>query len=630
MKPYISMRYGIGLAAMIAAAPALGNPGTQLELAPIFTDHMVLQRDRDIPVRGTAAPQAEVTVQLDGQGALTVTADWSGSWEARLPAAQPTTGLTLTVSSGAATIALLDVAVGDVFLCSGQSNMEFPLRLATDADNAIASSSNGALRLFNVPRQSSPTALSRFASEAGWQLSAPQTARDYSAACYFMGRELQKSRRVPIGLIAASWGGSFIEAWLDRPTLESDGNFADDLAMLDRWRDDPDAASRDWQARMDGYFAKGFSASEQGAAVDPSKVWEEWGNRFSDFDGFATYTTTVILTRKQAREARELSLGTIDDIDLTIVNGQTIGRTTGWDRPRRYALPQGLLKRGENLIEVRVLDTGGGGGLYGPGPRSIDLVNGASVPLDGEWRFNPGRELGQAGPIPREPWIPTSGLGTLANGMIAPIGRIPLAGIAWYQSESNASDPPTYARLLPLLIEQWRARFDTRRIAIAQLANFGPLNNSPRPSNWAELREVQRRVVAADPDSGLAVTIDVGDPYDIHPANKRTVGARLASAMDGAGNAALPGVERANGGIAAILTFKHDLVLVGGAGPIGFEACSQAECRFVEARLAGRRTVELPIEPDDDAIRYLWANSPITNLFDEAGMPVTPFRMALP
>lgn len=628
--PLLPVRLLISMAALATASLAFASEQPILELAPIYTDRMVLQRDRPIPVTGTANPGAEVSVELEGQLAVTTHTDAVGQWSVALPARSATAGLRLTATSGSETVTLADVAVGDVFLCSGQSNMEFPLRLATDADNAIAGSARDGLRLFKVPRQASTVPLVRFARETQWHASAPDSARDFSAACYFMGVELHRARGVPIGLIDASWGGSFIEAWLDPVVLEGTGRFDADLALQKVWHDSPDDAERQWQARLDDYFASGFEPAAPTIAADPSLVWEEWGTGLSDFDGFGTYETSINLSARQAREAQSVELGTVDDIDVTLINGREVGRTAGWDRPRRYVLPAGLLRPGKNTLQIRVLDTGGGGGLYGDGAQAIVLRSGEKLPLDGEWSFERGRTLNEVGRPPRKPWEPTSGPGMLANGMIAPLGRIPLAGIAWYQGESNASDPEGYARLLPLLASQWRERFDTRRLAIVQLANFGSFSSTPKESNWAELREVQRRFVTGDSDAGLAVTIDVGDPYDIHPANKRTVGSRLASAMDGGGRAAPPRLAREGQSGGVILTFEYDLVVIGGLMPLGFELCSKGHCRFVDATLVGGRKVEVPAQPDDDTIRFLWSNSPITNLYDDRGVPIVPFELSIP
>lgn len=616
--------------AVAADLRAAAGEDTFLALAPLFTDHMVLQRDHEIRVRGKARPGASVSVELQGQRAVGVRADALGNWLAVLPAAKATSGLALTVRSGAASISLADVSVGDVFLCSGQSNMEFPLRLASDADNAIAQVHRGGLRLFSVPRQSSPEPLANLAMKTMWQPASPQPAREFSAACYFMGVELQKTRKVPIGLIASSWGGSFIEAWLGQEVLKASERFSDELGLLALWRTDRLAAERQWQAGMDAYFKGGFKAGPSEQIADPSANWEEWGRGLGSFDGFGTYSTTIELDRNEARDARVLSLGTIDDIDETIVNGKPVGKTSGWDTRRLYDLPRGLLKPGQNAIEIRVLDTGGGGGLYGPGQRSIVLENGRQLALDSTWHFRPGLELAAAGQVPRKPWDPTSGPGMLANGMIDPLGDFPLAGIAWYQGESNTSDPSGYYRLLPQLIADWRARFDTRRFAIVQLANFGAPNAEPEESDWAGLREAQRRIAANDPDAALVVTIDIGDPHDIHPANKRTVGQRLALAMDGADKAALPQVARKVGDTKIALSFDADIVRVGAEAVIGFEACGMGKCSFVDARLQDRRTIVLPVRPADETIRFLWSDSPVTNLFYRDGTPVTPFESPLP
>lgn len=618
------------LLAMIAgffAQSLAAGEGQGLRLAPPYSDHMVLQRDHAIVVSGTAEPSTLVSVRIDGLPPASAVASDAGDWQATLPAMGASTGLAMTITAGKKSIELKDVAVGDVFLCSGQSNMEFPLRLATGADNAIAASKYSDLRLLHVPRQSSAVPLTRFAKEATWQVSSPATTPEFSAACYFMGARLLRSRKVPIGLIASSWGGSFIEAWFGPETLRKDPAFSESLGLLELWQEDPAKAEQAWLAQMQAYLEGNIAAPNTAVEADPTMNWEHWGKGLQEFDGAGTYTITFALTPEQARSARRLTLGTIDDIDETIVNGRTIGMTAGWDVPREYDLPQGILKPGKNLVEVRVLDTGGGGGLYGPGPRSIVLEDGKAIDFNGPWEFRPGRTFAEAGPPPRKPWIPTSGLGTLSNGMITPLGQIPLAGIAWYQGESNASNPARYRQLLPQLMAEWRKRFDTRRFAVVQLANFGKHAAEPRDSNWARLRDVQRQVVASDPDAGLAITIDIGDPYDIHPGNKRDVGHRLAEAMEGSSNAALPIVERKDGLVT--LTYPSGLRVVGNGRPVGFEVCDGDQCRFVDARLAGDQRIVFEIEPGDDLIRYLWADSPIVNLFDLEGRPATPFQIAL-
>ncbi|MCW4461982.1 hypothetical protein OK349_09715 [Sphingomonas sp. BT-65] len=612
--------------ALVAATPA----GAQtLKLAPVFSDHMVVQRDKPMPVEGHAAPGAEVSAQFGDAPAVTGRADGEGKWRIELPGHGPLASTTLTVRSGSETARLANVAVGDVFLCSGQSNMEFTLRVATNADTAVAQSANPALRLFNVPRQSSTAPQAQFAGPVVWQPSAPTSARDFSAACWFMGAELQRLRKVPVGLIAASWGGSIIQDWLSEAGLRRNGGFDDGLAMLALRGTDPAAAQRWLDKELDRYFKRATAKLGAPIPADPNRFWEEWDvPDLASFDGAGVYTSEVMLTADQARRARRIHLGAVDDFDQTLINGAVIGSTVGWTSQRTYPLASGQLRAGVNRIQVRAIDTAGGGGMWGTTPRGIELDDGSSVPLNGRWQFQRGLDVRDAGTAPSVPWIGASGLTTLYNGMIAPLGRIPLAGIAWYQGEANVGDSAGYAKLLPSLMADWRARFSTRRFAIVQLANFGPMQSKPVDSAWAGLREVQRATVAADRDAGLAVAIDIGDPRDIHPTDKKSVGLRLALAMEGASNAQLPQAVREGGHVR--LRFDRPLQVIGGAGAVGFEACGANGCRFTAARLADPSTILVDAVPGDTRVRYLWADSPIANLYDRDGLPVVPFEITLP
>ncbi len=627
MSGYVA-RAAVSMLAL-SATPAFAD--APLSIAPIFSDNMVLQRGKSIPITGSAQPGANIQVQIDAELPISAIADETGHWKAQLPghAAGGPHKLAVT-SKGTLGVTFANIRFGDVFLCSGQSNMEFTLRHATNADVFIAQSANVDLRLFNVPRQSSITPQTQFASPAKWAVSAPDTTPDFSAACYFMGAELQQNRRVPVGLIAASWGGSVIQDWMPPQTLKAVGGYDKGLSLLELRARDTAAADRLWGETLVGYLGKSAAKLQAPQPADITHFWESWGNPdLAMFDGTGIFRTTVTLTADQAKAARSLSVGRVDDIDQTLVNGQIVGSTMGWDTLRSYAVKPGLLHAGSNTIEVRVIDTGGGGGMWGTEPRALVLADGKTVPIDGPWQFVRGASLSEAGAPPYVPWIGGSGLTTLFNGMIAPIGEFPLAGIAWYQGESNVSDAAGYARLLPAMMAEWRKRFSTQSFAMAQLANFGPLRSAPAESVWAELREAQRRVVAADSNAGMAVTIDIGDPYDIHPTNKRDVGHRLALAIDGRGKAPLPQVRRDGGQV--ILHFDRALNVVGNDLPIGFEACEiQGKCRFAAARKTDANSIAVEAGNDVRYIRYLWADSPITNLFGPDGVPISPFEAAIP
>lgn len=626
------MKRRFGRAVLVSAAllwtlPAIAG---ELALAPIFTDNMVLQRERPVPVDGVADQGSRVTVLLDGVAVQTVNADAAGKWQAMLPPQPAGRVAQLTVRSGAASLTLANIAFGDVFLCSGQSNMEFTLRHATNADVFIAQSGNDHLRLFNVPRSSSTTPQTQFSGPVRWTASSPDSSADFSAACYFMGAELQRRRKVPVGLIAASWGGSVIQEWMDPPTLSAVGGFDESLSLLDLRGRDPKAAEARWNDGLTRYFAGAIASLSAPQPADITSFWEDWRQPgLATFDGSATYSNSITLTAAQVKDVRKIVVGRVDDIDQTLINGKIVGAAMGWDSIRRYDVPAGLLRAGENRIEIRTLDTGGGGGMWGKEIRGLELADGSMMPMMQGWQFRRGAPLADAGDPPYVPWIGGSGLTTLFNGMIAPIGSFPLAGIAWYQGEANVANARQYAQLLPAMMAQWRQRFGTAPFVMAQLANFGPLRSATGESAWAELREAQRQTVAADADAGMAVTIDIGDPYDIHPTNKKDVGYRLALAMEGKRNSALPQLTRDGG--KTRLEFAGPVNVIGHAEATGFEACDgEGRCRFVRALPIGPATLMLETMQSDRKIRYLWAESPIANLFDRDGTPLSPFEAILP
>lgn len=613
-------------ASALAASPSVAQ-AAPFALAPVLTDHAVLQRGVAIPLRGEGEPGSVVRVSLDGKPAGEATVGADGRWVLALPPQAAGSGHTIgfAASEGAAAT-LADVAFGDVFVCSGQSNMEFTLRHATNADVEIANGANPDLRLFNVPKQSALAPQPRFASPTAWAVAGAGSLPDFSAVCWFMGQDLQARRKVPVGLIAASWGGSVIEDWIPRDALAQVPGYADGLALLALRARDPAAAQQGWSAQLTRYFAQ-TARTGAGRPVDVTRLWESWGDpAFAAFDGTATYTATVRLTAAQAKAARALQLGVIDDIDQTLVNGRVVGADVGWNVVRRYALPAGALHAGVNTITVHALDTGGGGGMHGAAP-ALELAEGR-VPLTG-WRVVQGARLGSAGRAPMPPWVAASGLTTLYNGMVAPLGDVPLAGIAWYQGESNAGDAKGYRLLLRALMADWRQRFATRPFGVVQIAGYGPIAPGPVDAFWPQIREAQREVAAQDADAGLAVAIDVGEPGDIHPTRKKPVGQRLARVMDGKDGAALPVATWQ--GYTVRLRFDRPLKVIGDAVPIGFELCGAGgQCRYAAARMAGADTVELPVQAGDVTLRYLWADSPVANLFDADDAPVSPFTMPLP
>jgi len=626
------MRWMIVAFGMLAAAPA----AAQVTFDAPFTDHAVLQRDRAIAVHGHAAPKAEVVLSFAGATVRAV-ADAKGAWRATLPAKTAGGPYSLVASSGGTSATLGDVMVGDVWLCSGQSNMEFTLRHATNADAEVQQSAHPLLRLFNVPRQSSATPQADFGAAVGWQVSAPASAADFSAACYFMGRDLQQRQGIAVGLISSAWGGSVIEDWISRESLATLPRYRPDLDLLGVYGRDPAAASLQWRNTVEKWLGARASAPADAAwrPAPSTAAWETWGDpALASFDGIGYYRAHVTLTAAQAGKA-ELAIGAVDDIDLTRVNGTTVGALQGWDAQRRYPVAPGLLHAGDNVIEVAAIDTGGGGGLWGDAPRTLTLADGMVLPLK-DWQFARGDALAVTGMPPSVPWLGGSGRTTLYNGMIAPLDNYPLKGFAWYQGEANVADAAGYAELMPLLIADWRKRFGAEPFLMVQLAGFGPLTSQPVDDVWAQLRDVQRRVADADPKVGLASALDIGQVADIHPTNKEDVGYRLALGARAialgekveARGPAPAAVTRRDGKIA--IRFAHGpLVTVGGGQVIGFELCDTGgRCRYADAVASGD-TVLVPDDGKASEVRYLWQASPIVNLYNRDGLPATGFRLPI-
>jgi sialate O-acetylesterase len=635
---------------LLAAVAALTFATSARAQAPVldamFQDHAVLQRDRPAPVWGRAAPGASVAVSLGDVRAQAV-AGADGTWRADLPAMPAGGPYVLTASAGEATQSVSDVMVGDVWLCSGQSNMEYQLRQVTNADIEVANARDDGLRLFLVGRSSLPAPSTSTAPVGQWRLTTPDSARDFSAACYFMGRDLRKAQNVPVGLIAASWGGSIIEDWVGRETLVELGGADKALEALAAYARSPEEGETLWNETTSAWWRDNDPGAQQGwnregfddsrwSPIPAEGAWEATVPALLGFDGLVWMRTEVQLTAAQARQAATIELGPVDDVDTTWVNGRHVGGGQGWDTPRVYALPQGTLGAGRNVVAVGVLDTNGGGGAWGPASsKRIVFADGSTVPLSSGWRYRVSAQVADLQSLPRTPWVGGSGLTTLYNGMILPLGPYGLKGAAWYQGESNAGDAPGYARLLPALFADWRARFQNPdlRMLVVQLANFGPASTQPTDSLWAALRESQRRTVAGDPLAGLAVAIDIGDRYDIHPTNKQEVGRRLALEalrLDGLSTASSPqpiAVERAADGVHVRYAPGSGLILYGFDRPVGFELCdAEGACRFVDATLAGDKVILPSARPTDVKVRLCWAESPICNLYGPPDLPATPFE----
>ena len=637
------------LFAAALAAPVLAQAAAPA-FAGVFSDHAVLQRGEPVTVWGTAAPGQGVTLSLAGQRAE-ATADAKGRWRATMAALPAGGPHTLSVSASGAATTLQDIMIGDVYLCGGQSNMEFPARLSTGAWPEFPA--NPDLRFLNVQLSSEAAVQDELKQPVEWKVLTSRTAGEASAACYYMARSLQQTQKVPVGFIRSTWGGTTIQGWIGASSLKTVPAYAGPLDALALMATDPAKAmlhqarlrdqwweAHDPQAKAQRAWSSPDFDDAAWPSLTPSGSWKQAGiAALAGFDGAAWFRTSVTLTAAQAQAANAIQLGPIDTYDSTWVNGVFVGgRGISWVW-RDYAVPAGVFKPGRNVIAVHVLSGGGGGGLTGqPAQRGIKTAGGQVIALDAPWKVQPGmRAKGLS--IPSAPWdVPTS-LSTLHNAMIAPLAGLKFKLAAWYQGESNTDAAKEYETLLPLLMADWRKTFGQPDLPflVVQLSSFGAVATTPGQSDWAQLREAQARSVRNDRHAALAVTIDVGDRSDIHPAQKAVIGERLARAARALvyGAAITPGGPEAAGvtraGEDLVVTFKHT-----GAGlrtysadqAIGFEACAGAACRYALAVAQGDTvTLKGANRPGTTRVRYAWADAPYVNLYSSEDLPAAPFEM---
>lgn len=617
-------------------------------LHPLFADHAVLQRDVKVPVWGWAEPGGRVVVSFAGQNKEAV-ADDAGKWTAILdPMPACSEGRTLEVQSGqdALKSRINDMLVGDVWICSGQSNMEMGIGVCEEADE-IAKADFPHIRLLTVPRRIA------FAPEATmdgrWLPCSPENITKglwggFSAAAYFFGKELHRELGIPIGLIHTSWGGSPCEAWTSGGALASLGFYQKELALVSQVAALPGSNKLDdfmdqWYRQKDPgtigeWFKPETDVSSWKTATMPA-AWNDAG--LPKHEGIVWLRRTFDLPASWLGKDLVLGLGTIADIDTTWINGQLIGRCDSYEETRSYPVPAGVLRPGQNVITMRVMNAGGGGFTAKPEQLNIQpqARDGTPVSLAGPWQIRASATRAQTGPpLAGNPGTPS----VLYNGMIAPLVPYAIQGAIWYQGEANTADPTRYRSLLPAMIRDWRTRFGSGDFSfhIVSLANYQPPPADGAADDWPGLREAQAMTAKQVPHCGLAVTIDIGDAKDIHPKNKREVGRRLAlSALTNAyGRKAewsgpwYRSMETTDEGIR--LTFDHASggLMTNGTEITGFTIAGE-DRKFVSATatINGETiVVSSPLVHKPLAVRYGWSANPVCNLYNKANLPAVPFR----
>jgi len=624
----------------------------------IIGDNMVLQQGKKIRIWGWANPNEKVSVVFASQKANAV-ADVSGHWQTLLGPVKAGGPFELTISASN-TLTIKNVLVGEVWICSGQSNMEWPLINSQNGADAVAQANYPEIRLFTVQKTTSSTPLDDVKGQ--WIVTTPDKVGQFSAVGYFFGRELYQKLNVPVGLIHTSWGGTPAEAWTSNDALATTSDLQPILARYQEGLKNVGERQQEYARRLAEWSQKnlyqdegnkgealGYAASQTNTADWPTmnlpQYFETAGLKM---DGAIWFRKEIEIPQSWAVRSLELNLAAIDDFDTTYFNGTKVGgigseTPNSYNVPRHYKIPAELVRAGKNVIAVRVFDSAGEGG-FGAGTMSLRPSEGAEEPvsLGGPWSYKVELALTPKSPdwgSRPEAAGPTNqnSPSVLYNAMIAPLTPLSIRGAIWYQGESNAGRAYQYRTLFPTMIRNWRNAWGEGDFPFyyVQLANFQPIKDAPGESEWAELREAQT-LTLHEPQTGMAVIIDIGEAKDIHPRNKVDVGHRLA--LWALANTYGEKIEYSGPlfqsfsieGDKLRVKFRHaaGLKTSDGGAPKGF-AIAGEDHKFVwaDARIEGDEVVLSSKEVTKPiAVRYAWADNPVCNLYNTIGLPASPFR----
>lgn len=618
-----------------------------VSLPSFFTDNMVLQQKNAVPFWGESdAKSVTITTSWDKKTYTSKVA--SGKWKVVLKTPVYGGPFTITINDGAIKT-LNNILIGEVWLCSGQSNMEMPLEgwgKIANYKEEIENANYPQIRLLQAEHIESALPLSTLkVQHDGWNVCSPKTVADFSATAYFFARKIYKEKNIPIGLIHSSWGGTLIEAWTSSGALTTIHDFDAQIQAM-KSESDQEALLQKYNADM-VVWEKQLRSSDKGFQ-DEKAVWtnakfndKSWktmplpayfeNKGLPNFDGVVWFRKKV----KLATNKVDFTLSYYaDDDDMIWVNGNYVGETKGYNVERHYTIPAKFLKKGENLITIRVFDGAGNGGIYGDD--NFVLKSGKqTVSLAGNWKYTIGTDLKD---LPAKPYLAQgqNRPAAIYNAMIAPLTDYKIKGVIWYQGESNAERAFQYQKLFPLLINDWREQFKDKKLPFffVQLANYKQQKEQPGDSDWAELREAQFKTLKLS-NTGMAVTTDIGNGEDIHPKNKQDVGDRLA-------NIALAKVYETkidySGPLYKSYAIKTNVVTIDfdfnesikAKDSIlkGFAiAGSDQKFYWAEAKVVNSKVEVYSQEvPNPVAVRYNWADNPIGNLTNGSGLPASSFR----
>ncbi len=643
----------------------VGHEQKELSVNSLFSDHMVLQQQEEVAFWGEYTPEEEVTVSGSWGKEASAIVDDNGNWTLRLSTPEAGGPFTVNIVTKDSTITLNDVMAGEVWLASGQSNMSMPVKgwppndLIDNSKEEIAGADYPGIRMFTVVRSLSVEPLDTLVGQ--WDVASPETAGEFSATAYFFARRIHRELNIPIGIIHTSWGGTVAEAWTSKSQLRKMGDFDNDIERLENASEQK--TTLEWFSKWDtvaipqtekGWENIDFSNSE---VTQPDFSDEHWSSielpgRFDVYDSGALdgafwFRKTIVI--EDIESGYTLSIGFVDDMDATYVNGYKVGGLAGsgkYNVEREFTVPESILNKGENIIAIRAIDTGGPG-IFGA-PMLLTNKSGVSVSLEGTWKYIPVAEfyenkfyvydinyssiLTRPNILKLHPNLPT----VLFNAMIHPVIPFTIKGTIWYQGESNVSRAAQYKKLFPAMIEDWRQQWKSDfPFYFVQIAPFRYQQSGDVSLDMSQkLRDAQRHSLQTK-NTGMVVTMDIGNFTNIHPSNKQDVGARLAGlalANDYGKQLVASGPlykDHEISGNKMLLDFDYK-----GAGLVA----KDADLSGFEIAGADKKYVPAVAIIVDDKVqvfaasiarpeyaRYAWRDNGIATLFNKEGLPASSF-----
>ncbi|WP_316634535.1 sialate O-acetylesterase [uncultured Flavobacterium sp.] len=619
----------------------------KVSLPSFFTDNMVLQQKSAVPFWGESNKKSVlVTASWDKKTYKTNVVN--GKWNVVLKTPVYGGPYSITINDGDLKT-LQNILIGEVWLCSGQSNMEMPLEGWGKINNykeEIANADYPQIRLLQAEHIESTLPLNTLkVQHDGWNVCSPKNIADFSATAYFFARKIYKEKKIPIGLIHSSWGGTLIEAWTSSGALSTIHDFDTEIEAM-KSETNREALQQKYNVDL-AVWEKNLTTSDKGFA-EGKAIWlaenfddASWKTMklpsFFDSNGLANFDGVIWFRKKFTIQDNNVDFSLsyyADDDDILWINGNYVGETKGYNVERHYIIPAKFLKKGENTITIRVFDGAGNGGVYADEKITLKSEK-ETISLAGDWKYNIGVDSKD---LPAKPYLAQGQNlpSAIYNAMIAPLLDYKIKGVIWYQGESNAERAFQYQKLLPLLINDWRAKFKDKNLPFlfVQLANYKQQKQQPGDSDWAELREAQFMALKL-PNTGMAVTTDIGNGEDIHPKNKQDVGGRLA-------NIALAKVYNIkieySGPLYKSYTVKANVITVDfdfnenikakDNDLKGFSiAGADQKFHWAEAKIInGKVEVYAQDVPNPVSVRYNWADNPNGNLTNASGLPASSFR----